>query len=109
VKIDLHHHLLQNRRNAMNGQPALVGAGGRSQFFAWVVNRPAVYEVAQKSSGALPCAFTPAGEGDSARSPRGALDQNSRPRADGPREFQRILEESPWVSVKKFWSGFARG
>ncbi len=42
VKINLHHHLLQNRRNASTQRPS---SGERTAFrlFAFVVNRPALY------------------------------------------------------------------
>ncbi|MCK9590062.1 MAG: LutB/LldF family L-lactate oxidation iron-sulfur protein [Terrimicrobiaceae bacterium] len=45
VKIDLHHHLLQNRRNAIAGKPVWwekpIFAG-----FAWFMCRPALYRLA---------------------------------------------------------------
>lgn len=47
VKIDLHHHLLQNRRNASTAKPvpsekiAFLG-------FAWTMGRPALYRIAVK-------------------------------------------------------------
>jgi len=42
VKIDLHHHLLRNRRNAMKEKPKL---GEKLAFagFAWTMKRPKVY------------------------------------------------------------------
>src|SRR5215471_10286771 len=42
VKIDLHHHLLQNRRNAVAEKGSLFQHLG-FRAFAFVVNRPAVY------------------------------------------------------------------
>lgn len=47
VKIDLHHHLLRNRRNAAREKPPLLE---RLAFkaFAWVVNRPAAYQLAKE-------------------------------------------------------------
>jgi L-lactate dehydrogenase complex protein LldF len=46
VKIDLHHHLLQNRRNAVHQKPSFWE---RLSFklFAFVVNRPAIYSLAK--------------------------------------------------------------
>ncbi len=48
VKIDLHHHLLQNRRNAIKQKPS-----GLERFafgtFAWIVNRPAIYAWAKRA------------------------------------------------------------
>ncbi len=45
VGIDLHHHLLQNRRNAMRGQPTwwekILYAN-----FAFLMRRPALYQLA---------------------------------------------------------------
>lgn len=45
VKIDLHHHLLQNRRNAMKSQPAILE---RSVFrtFGWMIRHPKVFKLA---------------------------------------------------------------
>jgi L-lactate dehydrogenase complex protein LldF len=47
VKIDLHHHLLQNRRNAANEKPSFLE---RSAFkiFAFVVNHPGPYAFSKK-------------------------------------------------------------
>lgn len=47
VKIDLHHHLLQNRRNAAQQKP-LWWEKIAFRLFAAVVNVPFVYEVAKK-------------------------------------------------------------
>jgi L-lactate dehydrogenase complex protein LldF len=46
VKIDLHHHLLQNRRNASRQKPSFFE---RLAFkgFAFVVNRPTLYRLAK--------------------------------------------------------------
>jgi L-lactate dehydrogenase complex protein LldF len=48
VKIDLHHHLLQNRRNASKQKPfwaeKLAFKG-----FAWLINRPRLYALAKKA------------------------------------------------------------
>ena len=46
VKIDLHHHLLQNRRNAARQKPSFFE---RLAFkgFAFVVNRPALYRLSK--------------------------------------------------------------
>ena len=45
VKIDLHHHLLQNRRNAIRIKPV---PGEKVAFtgFAWMMSRPAIYRLA---------------------------------------------------------------
>lgn len=47
VKIDLHHHLLQNRRNASRDKPRF---GERVAFglFAFVMNRPGIYALAKQ-------------------------------------------------------------
>jgi L-lactate dehydrogenase complex protein LldF len=42
VKIDLHHHLLQNRRNAAIQKPVRWERPAY-QVFAFVVNRPRLY------------------------------------------------------------------
>lgn len=47
VKIDLHHHLLQNRRNAVREKPdALEGLAWR--LFAKTINKPVVYQIGTK-------------------------------------------------------------
>jgi L-lactate dehydrogenase complex protein LldF len=49
VKIDLHHHLLQNRRNAARGEPS---RGQRLAFrlFAWMARRPGCWAFATRLS-----------------------------------------------------------
>jgi L-lactate dehydrogenase complex protein LldF len=47
VKIDLAHHLLQNRHNAAKQKPSLRRKIG-FKFFAYIVNRPHVYAVVKK-------------------------------------------------------------
>ena len=47
VKIDLHHHLLQNRRNAASQKPSFVWNGSASNCSAFVFNRPALYAFAK--------------------------------------------------------------
>ena len=47
VKIDLHHHLLQNRRNAA-AQRAIWWEKLAYKFFAFVANRPALFSLAGK-------------------------------------------------------------
>lgn len=47
VKIDLHHHLLQNRRNAAQAQPAFFERLAY-QLFGFVANRPALWAIAKK-------------------------------------------------------------
>jgi L-lactate dehydrogenase complex protein LldF len=44
VKIDLAHHLLQNRRNAAKQKPSLAWKLG-FKVFAFVFNRPALYRL----------------------------------------------------------------
>jgi len=44
VKIDLAHHLLQNRRNASREKPSLAWKAG-FKMFAFVFNRPALYRL----------------------------------------------------------------
>ena len=48
VKIDLHHHLLQNRRNASAQKPSLVERFA-FKLFAAVMNRPALYLLAKRA------------------------------------------------------------
>src|SRR5882724_4962606 len=57
VKINLHHHLLQNRRNASQQKPGLAERLA-FKIFSTVVNRPAVYAVA-KRAGRLAQKFHP--------------------------------------------------
>ena len=47
VKIDLHHHLLQNRRNAAQEKPAFVERRAY-KIFGFVVRRPALWAAAKK-------------------------------------------------------------
>ena len=47
MKIDLHHHLLQNRRNAAVQKPARAERLAY-QVFAFVVNRPWLYRLGKK-------------------------------------------------------------
>lgn len=46
VKIDLHHHLLHNRRNAVAQEPG-VWEGLAFRIFARIVNRPGLYALAR--------------------------------------------------------------
>jgi L-lactate dehydrogenase complex protein LldF len=47
VKIDLHHHLLQNRRNAAKQKPSFFERL-TYQIFGFVANRPALWSIAKK-------------------------------------------------------------
>jgi L-lactate dehydrogenase complex protein LldF len=47
VKIDLHHHLLQNRRNASAAQPAFFERLAY-KVFGFVANRPGLWSIAKK-------------------------------------------------------------
>jgi L-lactate dehydrogenase complex protein LldF len=47
VKIDLHHHLLQNRRNATKGKPAFFERLAY-QVYGFVANRPVLWSIANK-------------------------------------------------------------
>ena len=47
VKIDLHHHLLQNRRNAAKDKPAFFEKLAY-KVFGFMANRPALWSVAKK-------------------------------------------------------------
>lgn len=47
VKIDLHHHLLQNRRNSVTQKPARLEKLAY-KLFAFVINRPRLYALAKK-------------------------------------------------------------
>src|SRR5204863_6714712 len=57
VKINLHHHLLQNRRNASRQKPSWKERLA-FKLFAWVVNRPGIYSLA-KRAGRLAQRFHP--------------------------------------------------
>src|ERR1043166_4318856 len=48
VKIDLHHHLLQNRRNAAAQKPSRLEKFA-FKLFAFVINRPALYAFAKRA------------------------------------------------------------
>jgi L-lactate dehydrogenase complex protein LldF len=48
VKIDLHHHLLQNRRNASQQKPSALEKFS-FKMFAFVVNRPSLYAFAKRA------------------------------------------------------------
>src|SRR6266404_1631789 len=48
VKINLHHHLLHNRRNASRQKPSLTEKLV-FRFFAFVINRPRVYAFAKRA------------------------------------------------------------
>ena len=52
VKIDLHHHLLRNRRNAVAQNPGLLERQA-FRLFAFVVNRPALYGLATRVARAF--------------------------------------------------------
>ena len=52
VKINLHHHLLQNRRNASKQKPALIEKLAFKGYAA-VVNRPGVYQLVKKAGRVL--------------------------------------------------------
>src|SRR5580765_2732992 len=47
VKIDLHHHLLQNRRNASRQKPSALEKFS-FKAFAFIVNRPSLYAFAKR-------------------------------------------------------------
>lgn len=51
VKIDLHHHLLQNRRNASTQKPSFLEKQA-FKAFAFAINRPRLYQFA-KAAGRL--------------------------------------------------------
>ena len=48
VKIDLHHHLLQNRRNAAVGEPSFFERLAY-RLFAFVINRPGLYRFVKEA------------------------------------------------------------
>jgi L-lactate dehydrogenase complex protein LldF len=52
VKIDLHHHLLRNRRNGANARPAALERLAY-RLFAFVVNRPAWYRWGKRIARAV--------------------------------------------------------
>lgn len=47
VKIDLHHHLLQNRRNATRAKPSAVEKVA-FKMFAWLITRPGMYSLSKR-------------------------------------------------------------
>ncbi|MEI6197356.1 MAG: lactate utilization protein LutB domain-containing protein, partial [Verrucomicrobiota bacterium] len=47
VKIDLHHHLLQNRRNAAKEKPDFLEQSAY-KIFGYLANRPALWSLAKK-------------------------------------------------------------
>ena len=52
VKINLHHHLLQNRRNAARARPSFLEKTA-FKMFAFVVNRPGLYAWSKKAGRLL--------------------------------------------------------
>ncbi len=52
VKIDLHHHLLQNRRNASRQKPSFAEKVA-FKGFAFVINRPWLYQFAKRAGRLL--------------------------------------------------------
>ena len=52
VKINLHHHLLHNRRNAARQKPSRKEQLA-FRFFAFVINRPGVYRLAKRAGRLL--------------------------------------------------------
>lgn len=52
VKIDLHHHLLQNRRNASAQKPSALEKFA-FKVFAFVINRPGIYSLARNAARIL--------------------------------------------------------
>jgi L-lactate dehydrogenase complex protein LldF len=48
VKINLHHHLLQNRRNASHQKPSLAEKFA-FKLFAFVINRPGLYRFSKRA------------------------------------------------------------
>ena len=52
VGINLHHHLLQNRRNASRQKPVWTERA-TFRLFAWVINRPRVYRTAKAIARAV--------------------------------------------------------
>ncbi|MDD5262922.1 MAG: LutB/LldF family L-lactate oxidation iron-sulfur protein [Methylacidiphilales bacterium] len=52
VKIDLHHHLLQNRRNAAQEKPAFLERFAY-QIFSLLVTKPALWSLAKKMGRAM--------------------------------------------------------
>jgi len=52
VKIDLHHHLLQNRRNASTQKPSFLEKQA-FKVFAFVINRPRLYQFAKTAARLL--------------------------------------------------------
>jgi L-lactate dehydrogenase complex protein LldF len=52
VKIDLHHHLLHNRRNASKQKPSFFEKIA-FKGFAFLINRPRLYALAKKAGRAL--------------------------------------------------------
>ena len=88
VKINLHHHLLHNRRNAARQKPS---AGERFAFktFAFIINRPKLYAFAKRAGRVLPW-FHPLIKGS---------------RLDPARGWTKTRELAPiaGVTFKEYW------
>ena len=90
VKIDLHHHLLQNRRNASASKPAFFETAGVSDF-RHRGERTGIL-VARQKNRLADAAVATRGERFRARSGEG-VDENARPAAATARIFQGLVEE----------------
>jgi L-lactate dehydrogenase complex protein LldF len=88
VKIDLHHHLLQNRRNARDQKP-LWWEKNAFKIFAWVANDPGLWDAAKKL-GRFAMIFHPLVKGT---------------RLDPARAWTktRELDPMPEQSFKEYW------
>ncbi len=90
VKIDLHHHLLQNRRNAAKAKPSFMERLAY-QIFGFVANRPALWSVVKKL-GRLAQPMQNAGERHRL-DPAQGVDADARSAAAGKRVVQRLVEK----------------
>lgn len=94
VMIDLHHHLLQNRRNAARGKPSKLERLA-FKLFAAIINRPWLYQLA-KRMGRTGQRFHPLIKGG---------------RLDPARAWTRTRELPPIAreSFKEYWRRERRG
>ena len=92
VKINLHHHLLQNRRNASRQKPSWWQKIA-FKAFAPVATKPALWSLVTKM-GRLGQRAARSGQGQPPR-PGLCLDQDTRSAAHRPTDFQGMVEDTP--------------
>ena len=98
VKINLHHHLLQNRRNSMQQQP---NAPEKLAFsaFSYVANSPFLWSLITKGRASAPNFPSPRKRWKAGS--RQSVDANEGTASGRQTEFQRILEEPPVMMTEK--------